>query len=184
MGYFQPFIMSVVRFWPARRFFYKGDVMDKSNSIKGGNRRRAVRRRGERSEAVGALVMKLDAALVLAGEEAGPGGKGYDRIADARAALEGLVTALRRICPDIKPLYAEARLPAGNGAGKAGRLTPKEREIVVLITEGLADKEISRRLDISVNTVHAHRNNIARKLDIHKQTDLVRFAIQERIVRV
>ncbi|MDT8287288.1 MAG: LuxR C-terminal-related transcriptional regulator [Elusimicrobiales bacterium] len=117
-------------------------------------------------------------------QETGQGGKGGARIAEARAALESLVTALRRICPDLKPLYSEARLPARPGAEKAGRLTPKEREIIVFITEGLADKEISRRLNISINTVHAHRNNIARKLDIHKQTDLVRFAIQERIVRV
>jgi DNA-binding NarL/FixJ family response regulator len=110
--------------------------MGKESSVSGGERRRAARRGADRSGAIGALVMRLDSALLLA------------------------------------------------GAGKAGRLTPKEREIVVLITEGLADKEISRRLNISVNTVHAHRNNISRKLDIHKQTDLVRFAIQERLVRV
>lgn len=158
--------------------------MNKDNSARSADRRRSARRRGERSEAVGSLVMKLDSALFLAGEEAGPGGKGYARITEARAALEGLVTALRRVCPDLKPLYSEARLPVSPGAEKAGRLTPKEREIVVLIAEGLADKDISRRLNISINTVHAHRNNIARKLDIHKQTDLVRFAIQERIVRV
>jgi len=69
----------------------------------------------------------------------------------------------------------------GAGNGDSGRLTPTEREIIQLIVEGLADKEISRRLAISRNTVHAHRNNIARKLDIHKQTDLVRFAIKEKI---
>jgi two-component system NarL family response regulator len=66
----------------------------------------------------------------------------------------------------------------------ASRLTPKEREIIQLIAEGLADKEISRRLHISGNTVHAHRNNISRKLDIHKQTDLVRYAIKEKIAVV
>lgn len=66
----------------------------------------------------------------------------------------------------------------------AGSLTPKEREIIQLIAEGQADKDISRRLKISCNTVHAHRNNIARKLDIHKQTDLVRFAIREKIAVV
>lgn len=158
--------------------------MNKDNAVSGGDRRRASRRRPERAGEIGGLVMRLDSALFLAGEDVGPGGKGHARIAEARAALEGLVTALRRICPDLKPLYSEARLPVSPSAEKVGRLTPKEREIIVLITEGLADKEISRRLGISVNTVHAHRNNIARKLDIHKQTDLVRFAIQERIVRL
>ena len=80
------------------------------------------------------------------------------------------------------------RLHAAPRAGLKGdsscRLTPKEREIIQLIAEGLADKDISRRLNISGNTVHAHRNNISRKLDIHKQTDLVRYAIKEKIVVV
>ncbi len=103
----------------------------------------------------------------------------------------------------MKAIYAAARggsyfspqvsalVPVGPAAGgapeppdQAGRLTSKEREIIQLIAEGLADKEISRRLRISRNTVHAHRNNISRKLDIHKQTDLVRFAIREKIAAV
>jgi len=61
------------------------------------------------------------------------------------------------------------------------RLTSKEREIVQLIAEGMPNKQIARELRISENTVHAHRNNIARKLDIHKQTDLVRYALKENI---
>jgi len=63
-------------------------------------------------------------------------------------------------------------------------LTSKEREIVQLIAEGMANKEIARELKISANTVHAHRNNIARKLNIHKQTDLVRYAIKEKIAKL
>lgn len=63
-------------------------------------------------------------------------------------------------------------------------LTSKEREIVQLIAEGMANKQIARELKISVNTVHAHRNNISRKLDIHKQTDLVRYAIKEKIAKL
>lgn len=64
------------------------------------------------------------------------------------------------------------------------RLTSKEKEIVQLIAEGLPNKQIARELKISANTVHAHRNNIARKLDIHKQTDIVRYAIKEKIARL
>jgi len=68
--------------------------------------------------------------------------------------------------------------------GKHERLTSKEIEIVQLIAEGMPNKQIARELKISANTVHAHRNNIARKLDIHKQTDLVRYAIKEKIVKL
>jgi len=61
------------------------------------------------------------------------------------------------------------------------KLTGKEREILQLIAEGLTSKEIATRLNLSLNTAHAHRNNIMQKLDLHKQTDLVRYAIKEGI---
>lgn len=62
-------------------------------------------------------------------------------------------------------------------------LTVKETDIVRLIAEGLGNKQIAARLSISDSTVHVHRRNIARKLDIHKQTDLVRYAIREGLAQ-
>lgn len=58
-------------------------------------------------------------------------------------------------------------------------LTGKEKDVVRLIAEGLGDKHIASRLAITYSTVQVHRRNISRKLDIHKQTDLVRYAIRE-----
>ncbi len=126
------------------------------------------------------LTMHNDPGMVRRAMEAGV--RGYVL---KENTSEDLVKAIRAVSKGGTYFSVSApRGPAG-GAGKDGadasRLTPKEREIVQLIAEGLADKEISRRLKISANTVHAHRNNIARKLDIHKQTDLVRFAIREKI---
>lgn len=69
--------------------------------------------------------------------------------------------------------------PAGSSP-----LTSKEREIVQLVAEGLANKQIARELKISANTVHAHRNNIAHKLNIHKQADLVRYALKEKLAKL
>ncbi len=64
---------------------------------------------------------------------------------------------------------------------KAVSLTPKEREILQLIAEGNSSKDIAKLLSLSLNTVHVHRNNIMRKLDIHKQADLIRYALKEGI---
>ncbi|MBI4350609.1 MAG: response regulator transcription factor [Elusimicrobia bacterium] len=72
----------------------------------------------------------------------------------------------------------------GPAPAASGALTSKEREIVQLVAEGLANKQIARELKISANTVHAHRNNIALKLNIHKQADLVRYAIKEKIAKL
>jgi len=62
---------------------------------------------------------------------------------------------------------------------KVVHLTAREKEILQLIAEGFANKEISVKLNLSLNTVHVHRKNIMQKLDIHKQANLVRYAIKE-----
>ncbi|ACC97866.1 Two-component transcriptional regulator, LuxR family [Elusimicrobium minutum Pei191] len=63
-------------------------------------------------------------------------------------------------------------------------LTPKEKQILQLIAEGFSSKEIAKEFGLSLNTVHVHRNNIMRKLDIHKQAELVRYAIKEGIAHL
>lgn len=63
-------------------------------------------------------------------------------------------------------------------------LTPREREILQLIAEGLTVKEIASKLDLCLNTALVHRKNIMRKLDSHKQVDLVRYAIKEGISKL
>lgn len=60
-------------------------------------------------------------------------------------------------------------------------LTRREREILQLIAEGFTNKETARKLNLSLNTVHVHRKNIMEKLDIHKQADLIRYALKEGI---
>ena len=50
-----------------------------------------------------------------------------------------------------------------------------------LIAEGFINKEIARELNISVHTVDVYRKNIMRKLNIHKQAKLIRYAIKEGI---
>ena len=63
-------------------------------------------------------------------------------------------------------------------------LTTKEREVLQLIAEGFSSKEIAVQLKISFNTVHVHRNNIMQKLDIHKQADLIRYALKVGITHL
>ncbi|MFQ5340429.1 MAG: response regulator [Anaerolineae bacterium] len=61
-------------------------------------------------------------------------------------------------------------------------LTEREREVLKLIAEGLTTQEIAQQLRISAKTVMAHRANIMDKLDIHKSTELVRYAIRQGLV--
>lgn len=58
-------------------------------------------------------------------------------------------------------------------------LTTREKEILKLIAEGKASKEIADLLFISIYTVNNHRANIIKKLNMKKTADLVKYAIQE-----
>lgn len=68
--------------------------------------------------------------------------------------------------------------------GNPEKLTPREREVLQLIAEGYQNKEISEILQISIKTVRAHRNNLMQKLDLHSQGELIRYAIQKKIVEI
>lgn len=57
------------------------------------------------------------------------------------------------------------------------QLTPREREVMTGVVEGLANKEISRQLDISVKTVEAHRARIMEKMQANSLSQLVRLAM-------
>jgi DNA-binding NarL/FixJ family response regulator len=62
-------------------------------------------------------------------------------------------------------------------------LTDREREVLKLVAEGLATKEIADRLGISGRTVETHRANLMRKLDLHSVARLTQFAIREGLVQ-
>jgi len=61
-------------------------------------------------------------------------------------------------------------------------LSSREREVLQLVAEGLSSKEIATSLGISTRTVESHRANLMEKLDIHKISGLVRYAIREGLV--
>jgi DNA-binding NarL/FixJ family response regulator len=65
--------------------------------------------------------------------------------------------------------------------GEAG-LSLREIEVLQLIAEGLANKQIAAELDISVKTVEKHRGHLMQKLDIHDTAGLTRHAIAAGIV--
>ena len=61
-------------------------------------------------------------------------------------------------------------------------LTTREREVLHLVTEGHTNARIGERLGISPRTADTHRTNLMRKLQLHSQTDLVRYALQRGII--
>jgi len=63
-------------------------------------------------------------------------------------------------------------------------LTTREIEVLKLYVEGLINKEISDKLDISIRTVETHKNHIMRKLGLKSTVEMVKFAIRNKIVEI
>lgn len=66
--------------------------------------------------------------------------------------------------------------------GVLGRLTPRQREILQLVAEGMTTKDIAQRLDLSPRTVEQHRADIMDRLDVRDLPGLVRIAIQSGLI--
>lgn len=72
-----------------------------------------------------------------------------------------------------------------NGKGQTNEsLSDREKDVIVALVQGMANKEIADHLCISINTVITHRRNIARKLQIHSPAGLTIYAIINGLVDI
>ncbi len=70
------------------------------------------------------------------------------------------------------------------GASAFTTLSPREREVLQLISEGCATRVIAARLNVSVKTIETHRRQIMEKLDLHTVAELTKYAIREGLTTV
>jgi DNA-binding NarL/FixJ family response regulator len=61
-------------------------------------------------------------------------------------------------------------------------LTPRERQVLTSIAQGLSNKEIGARLSISPRTVEAHRDSLSRKLGIRTVAGLTKFCLKHGLL--
>jgi len=99
-----------------------------------------------------------------------------------------LVEAIRALLQHQK-FFTEWIRTAGSNRGQvtgkqtsSRRLTPRQREILQLLTEGKSNKEIGATLGMTTKTAETHRTQIMAKLNLHSMSELVRYAIRNRII--
>ncbi len=99
-------------------------------------------------------------------------------------AVREVITGRRYLSPPLSERAIEAYVQKTqtNNLDVYDTLTGREREVLQLAAEGNSNAEIGAKLSISPRTVEIHRANMMRKLNLHSQTDLIRFALQRGIL--
>lgn len=123
------------------------------------------------------LTMHGDAAFVAEALRVGASGYVLKRSASSELieAIHGVVKGRTYVTPLVHP-------PRQPGSRRlATGLTKRQREILQLVAEGLAGKEIAYRLGISVKTVQFHKGIVMERLGLHSTAELTKFAVRHRV---
>lgn len=113
------------------------------------------------------------------------GARGYvpksSAASELLAAIRTIMTGKMYISPEVLGEFVESQNRAVSGETAFAKLTEREREVLQLLAEGYATKEVADKLCITVPTIHSHRQHIMQKLNARGIADLVRYAIREGI---
>jgi DNA-binding NarL/FixJ family response regulator len=139
----------------------------------------AIRRIRDALPQTEVLVLSVHDAEHVVRRALASGARAYLAKSDAGRDLVAAVEAALRHKPFLSPKLSQS---VGSASGNVETwivdLTARERETAQLLAEGLGNKDIATRLDISVKTVETHRTNIMRKIGAHSLADVVRYAIR------
>lgn len=98
---------------------------------------------------------------------------------ELQEAITGALQGRKQYAPFIVDLLLDDRR---NSTNTHNVLTGKETAIVKQIASGKANKEIAAAMNLSPHTVHTHRKNIMKKLNLHSAVELASFAIERGLV--
>ncbi|OPY12869.1 MAG: Oxygen regulatory protein NreC [Syntrophus sp. PtaB.Bin001] len=108
-------------------------------------------------------------------------------------AFEELVNAIHTVLDNhtyLSPSIADivvknyVNKASGNSVVVSSELTPRERELLQLLAEGMTAKQIAAELHVSVKTVETHRRNITQKLGAASVAELIKYAIREGLTTI
>jgi DNA-binding NarL/FixJ family response regulator len=133
------------------------------------------------------LILTAHESEQLVREVLSAGARGYVLKSDAGRilvrAVEALLEGRNFFTSKVAQQVLEGYLRSGTESADAGpALSAREREIMQLLAEGGSNKDVARALGISVKTAETHRSNIMRKMSFDSLSDLVRYAVRNRII--
>ena len=98
------------------------------------------------------------------------------------SAISAIYNGEAFLCPAAAKYLLEDYSSGLKEPQQPTQLTARETELLSLVAEGKSNKEISKLLNISINTVQVHRLNLMKKLNLHDRTQIVRYAIKRGII--
>jgi DNA-binding CsgD family transcriptional regulator len=107
-----------------------------------------------------------------------------DRLADLLAEVPGVRLAAPGEVADVVLVAPDLAAPEMSPPADANGLTPRELEVLALLAEGASNKEIARRLKISVHTAKFHVGSLLDKLDATGRTDAVAHAARLGVIQL
>jgi DNA-binding NarL/FixJ family response regulator len=135
------------------------------------------------------LILSMHESEQIVREVLEAGAQGYLLKSDAGRELVKAIEAMlddktyftSRVAQMVLTGFLNAPKP-DRAMDRGGTLSPREREIVQLLAEGRSNKEVAATLGISVKTAETHRANIMQKMGFHSVTELVRYAIRNKVI--
>lgn len=119
----------------------------------------------------------------------GAGARGYllkdNAEDDVRAAIHAVVQGKSFLSPAIQKTLLEdyVRFLRQRGLEDSYELlTDRERQVLQLLAEGRANKEVATLLGLAVSTVETHRTNLMQKLNLHSTAEIVLYAVRKKII--
>ena len=100
-----------------------------------------------------------------------------------RGVFRGEAPISRATAAKILAEFARQALRGPGDASPQGRLSPREQEVLELLTKGASNKEIASSLGISNNTVKNHLKNILEKLHLENRVQAAAYALREGLAR-
>lgn len=98
-------------------------------------------------------------------------------------ALKAITKGKQYICSECAPHVVESFTQSDSEViNPLEALTPREREVLILIAEGNSNKEVATKLDLSVKTVDNHRSNAMRKFELRNLRDIIFFALEHNLI--
>jgi two-component system nitrate/nitrite response regulator NarL len=103
-------------------------------------------------------------------------------IAELVHAIETVNAGEAYFSTDAARVALNKYVQRNRAAASTAHVTSREREVLILVAEGLSNKEIAGQLGVGVRTVETHRERIMRKLDIHTIAGLTKYAITQGLI--